>query len=107
MQSWEAKVVLRAEQNYASDSFSSELIKRFQQLLANLSIIIGSALVEEKRQLNHSSNWTGRRLYKTYCDSCLSSTHARTRTHTHITNRNYKAETRRREKVRERLSERI
>src|SRR5215212_751354 len=78
MQSWEAKVVLRAEQNYASDSFSSELIKRFQQLLANLSIIIGSALVEEKRQLNHSSNWTGRRLYKTYCDSCLSSTHART-----------------------------
>src|SRR5215212_5999984 len=78
MQSWEAKVVLRAEQNYASDSFSSELIKRFQQLLANLSIIIGSALVEEKRQLNHSSNRTGRRLYKTYCDSCLSSTHART-----------------------------
>jgi 5,10-methylenetetrahydrofolate reductase len=56
MQSWEAKVLLGAEQNYASNSFNSELIKRFQQLLANLSIIIGSALVEEKRQLNHSSN---------------------------------------------------
>jgi predicted transglutaminase-like protease len=49
-------IIRGAEQNYASNSFNSELIKRFQQLLANLSIIIGSALVEEKRQLNHSSN---------------------------------------------------
>jgi hypothetical protein len=47
MQRWEAKVVLGAEQNHASNSFGSELVKGFNQLLANLSIIIAS-LVEEK-----------------------------------------------------------
>jgi hypothetical protein len=91
MQSWEAKVVVGAEQNHASNSFSSQLVKRFKQLLANLSIIIGRTCARKA---------TTEPFFKWKVDNytkVIMTIACQAHTHTHA-NRNYKAETYRREK---------